>query len=155
MNNDFKIHCIALCKNEADVINVCLLEAIKWADYIYVYDGGSTDGTWESVKKLNHSRIIPWKQDAKVFREELRAEVFNEFRHQSSKGDCWLQLIKHLRSWHATPSRKLPETRKAWNGYKIALKDRLLFASYPRGWCKKIKGVPFVASRPAAGGPPL
>ena len=92
MNNDFKIHCIVLCKNEVDVINVCLSEAIKWADYIYVYDGGSTDGTWESVKKLNHSGIIPWKQDAKVFREGLRAEVFNEFRHQSSKGDWWLQL---------------------------------------------------------------
>ncbi len=92
VNNDFKIHCITVCKNEADIINVCLLEAIKWADHIYVYDGGSTDGTWESVKKLNHPRIIPWKQDAKVFREGLRAEVFNAFRHQSSKGDWWLQL---------------------------------------------------------------
>jgi hypothetical protein len=61
-------------------------------DYIYVYDGGSADGTWEIVKKLNHSGIIPWKQDAKVFREALRADVFNEFRHRSSKGDWWLQL---------------------------------------------------------------
>ena len=92
MKDEFKIHCIALCKNEADVVGVCLQEATKWADYIYVYDGGSTDGTWEIVKKLNHSGIIPWKQDAKVFREGLRAEVFNEFRHQSSKGDWWLQL---------------------------------------------------------------
>lgn len=96
MNNDFKIHCIVLCKNEADVINVCLLEAIKWADYIYVYDGGSTDGTWEAVNKLNHSGIIPWKQDPKVFRDGLRAEVFNEFRHQSSKGGWWLQLNDEL-----------------------------------------------------------
>ena len=92
MSYDFKIHCIVLCKNEADVINVCLSEAIKWADYIYVYDGGSTDGTWESLKELNHPGIIPWKQDPKVFREGLRAEVFNKFRHQSSKGDWWLQL---------------------------------------------------------------
>ena len=92
MNNDFKIHCIALCKNEADVINVCLLEAIKWADYIYVYDGGSTDGTWEAVRKLTHPGIIPWKQDGKLFREGLRAEVFNEFQHQSSTGDWWVQL---------------------------------------------------------------
>jgi len=92
MNSDFKVHCITLCKNEVDVINVCLSQAIKWADYIYVYDGGSTDGTWEVVKRLNHPAIIPWKQDSKVFREGLRAEVFNEFRHQSSKGDWWLQL---------------------------------------------------------------
>jgi hypothetical protein len=93
MKADFKIHCIALCKNQGDdVTNVCLLEATKWADYIYVYDTGSTDGTWESVKKLNHPRIIPWKQEAKAFRDGLRAEVFNEFRHQSSKGDWWLRL---------------------------------------------------------------
>src|SRR5947199_9544230 len=84
MKADFKIHCIALCKNEADVVGVCLQEAIKWADFIYVYDGGSTDGTWESVKKLNHSGIIPWKQDAKVFREGFRAEDFKKFRQQSS-----------------------------------------------------------------------
>ena len=40
MKSDFKVHCIALCKNEPDVIGVCLHEATKWADYIYVYDGG-------------------------------------------------------------------------------------------------------------------
>jgi glycosyltransferase involved in cell wall biosynthesis len=58
MKDDFKIHCIALCKNEADVIGVCLQEAVKWADYIYVYDNGSSDGTWEIVKKLDSSRLI-------------------------------------------------------------------------------------------------
>jgi glycosyltransferase involved in cell wall biosynthesis len=92
MKAEFKIHCIALCKNEADVIGVCLREAIKWADFIYVYDGGSTDGTWEIVKSLNDPRIIAWRQDGKVFKEGLRADVFNEFRHQSSNGDWWFQL---------------------------------------------------------------
>jgi hypothetical protein len=53
--------------------------------------------------------------------------------------------MKHFRSWHATPSRKFPKTRKAWTGYKKALKDRLLFASYSRGWISKVKGVPLVA----------
>jgi lipopolysaccharide biosynthesis glycosyltransferase len=50
--------------------------------------------------------------------------------------------MKHFRSWHATPSRKFPKTRKAWTGYKKAFKDRLLFAGYSRGWLKKVKGVP-------------
>jgi len=92
MNNGFKIHCIALTKNEVDVVGDCLTEASKWADYIYVYDGDSTDGTWEVVKSLAQSQIIPWKQDNKVFSEGLRAEVFNEFRHLSADGDWWLQL---------------------------------------------------------------
>jgi len=52
--------------------------------------------------------------------------------------------MKHFRSWHATPSRKFPKTRKAWTGYKKALKDRLLFAGYSRGWLKRVKGVPSV-----------
>jgi len=92
MKNNFKIHSIALCKNEADVISSCLLEAVKWSDYIYVYDGGSTDGTWEIVQSLNHPNIIPWKSDGKTFKEGLRAEVFNEFRGNSDVGDWWWQL---------------------------------------------------------------
>jgi lipopolysaccharide biosynthesis glycosyltransferase len=60
-----------------------------------------------------------------------------------------------FRSWHATPSRKFPKTRKARSGYKRVLKDRLLFVGYSCGWYKKIKGVPFVASRSNIGGPAL
>ena len=47
-NSSFKIHCIVLTKNEADVVGYCLREAAKWADYIYVYDGASTDSTGTS-----------------------------------------------------------------------------------------------------------
>ena len=49
--------------------------------------------------------------------------------------------MKHFRSWHATPSRKVPKTRNAWIGYKKTLKDRLLFLGYSRGWLKNVKGV--------------
>jgi lipopolysaccharide biosynthesis glycosyltransferase len=50
--------------------------------------------------------------------------------------------MKQFRSWHASPSRKFPINRKAWTGYKKALKDRLLFAGYSHGWLKNVKGVP-------------
>lgn len=89
---DPKIHCIVVCKNEADVVGVCLAAASEWADYIYVYDGASTDTTWEIVQRMGNGKIIPWKQDGKVFKEGLRAEVFNEFRHLARPGDWWLQL---------------------------------------------------------------
>lgn len=92
MRKDFKIHCIALTKNEADVVGYCLKEAAKWADFIYVYDGASTDATWDIVKSLKSEKIIPWKQDGKVFKEGLRAEVFEAFRHKANSGDWWLQL---------------------------------------------------------------
>jgi lipopolysaccharide biosynthesis glycosyltransferase len=50
--------------------------------------------------------------------------------------------MKSFRSWHSTPSRKLPKTRDAWTGYKKAMKDRLLFTGYSRGWLKRVKGIP-------------
>lgn len=87
-----RIHSILLAKNEADVIEYCLREASKWSDFIYVYDGDSTDDTWEIVNSLKSKQIIPFKQDGKVFREGLRAEVFNAYRSNAREGDWWCQL---------------------------------------------------------------
>ncbi len=87
-----KIHSICLTKNEADVVEQCLAEAAGWSDKIYVYDGASTDGTWEKVQAMRSDRIVPWRSDNAVFREGLRAEVFNAFRDEVEEGDWWCQL---------------------------------------------------------------
>jgi len=89
---NFKIHSICVVKNEVDIIEYCLREASKWSDYIYIYDGDSTDGTWEKVLEMQNEQIIPWKQDGKVFQESLRGEVFNAFKHQAKPGDWWCHL---------------------------------------------------------------
>jgi hypothetical protein len=112
-----KIHCIALTKNEEDVVGYCLTEAAKWADHIYVYDGASTDASWEIVKSLESTTIIPWKQDGKVFRDGLRAEVFNTFRHLSAEGDWWLQLNVdefYMDNLHIVLSRIPDATNFVW-----------------------------------------
>jgi lipopolysaccharide biosynthesis glycosyltransferase len=72
-------------------------------------------------------------------------DFFGEFVHPQYR--LWRSVLdktamKNFRSWHAAPSRKFPKTRKAWNGYKKALKDRLLFTGYSHGWLKQVKGVP-------------
>jgi hypothetical protein len=87
-----KIHSICTVKNEADVIGYCLHEALKWSDFIYVYDGESTDGTWDVVKALAGDRVVAWKQDGKTFQESLRAEVFQAFRDRAAPGDWWCHL---------------------------------------------------------------
>jgi glycosyltransferase involved in cell wall biosynthesis len=87
-----KIFCMCLTKNEADIIRECLKEASEWADRIFVYDGESTDGTWEIVNEMSNDCIVPWKRDGKVFREGLRAEIFERFRHESSEEDWWCEL---------------------------------------------------------------
>lgn len=87
-----KIHAICLTKNEADVVAECLTEAARWCDRIYVYDGASTDGTWEKVQALASDKIVAWRSDGAVFREGLRAEVFDAFKHEVDEGDWWCQL---------------------------------------------------------------
>jgi glycosyltransferase involved in cell wall biosynthesis len=81
-----------LTKNEADVVAYSIREAMKWADFVYVYDNGSTDGTWEVVQSLQSERVIAWKQHHKSFCEGLRADVFNEFSHRAKEGDWWFKL---------------------------------------------------------------
>ena len=89
---EFSIHAICVVKNEADIVESSLRTALQWADRIIVYDGDSTDGTWEKVCAMRSERIVPWKQDGKVFQESLRAEVFNAFRQGARSGDWWCHL---------------------------------------------------------------
>jgi lipopolysaccharide biosynthesis glycosyltransferase len=49
--------------------------------------------------------------------------------------------IKDFRSWHDTPARKAPRTPKAKIGYQKAIKDKLLFTGYIKGWIKNVKGI--------------
>lgn len=49
----------------------------------------STDGTWEIVQSLADDVVVPWKQDAQPFYDNLRADVFNQFRHEAQDGDWW------------------------------------------------------------------
>jgi glycosyltransferase involved in cell wall biosynthesis len=88
------IHATSLVKNESDVIEQNLRAAVRWCDHIYVFDNGSTDGTWEKVQALatEFGAIVPWKQDPKPFRDGLRGEIFRHFRHNARSGDWWCIL---------------------------------------------------------------
>jgi glycosyltransferase involved in cell wall biosynthesis len=89
-----KIHSICLCRNEADIIERTLTEAACWSDFIYVYDNGSSDGTWEKVLRLAATvpQIIPFRRDALPFNDNLRRIPFAYFRRCSATGDWWCRL---------------------------------------------------------------
>src|SRR5213593_2403348 len=85
----FSILCV---KNEGDIIEECLRQASVWCDRIFVYDGASTDGTWEKVKAMANGRIVPARRDHEVWNDWLRAEIFEKYRHEASDGDWWCRL---------------------------------------------------------------
>jgi hypothetical protein len=89
-----KIHTLCLIKNESDIIEACLTEAAHWSDRIYVYDNGSTDGTWEQVNGLARSipEIVPFMQADKPFKYELWTEIFNHYKENCTDDDWWCTL---------------------------------------------------------------
>lgn len=84
-----KIYALLSVKNEIDIIAYSLREASKWADKIFILDNGSTDGTWELIQSMANEKIIPWRQDNKVFYRGIRLEIFNEFRDIATESDWW------------------------------------------------------------------
>lgn len=83
-----------LVKNEADMIGETLAHAVRWCDRIYVFDNGSTDGTWEKVREFarGEPRVVPFKSEAIPFRNSLRRDVFTTFRTEAQPGDWWCVL---------------------------------------------------------------
>lgn len=49
--------------------------------------------------------------------------------------------FRGFRSWSDASLRKWPQSREAWNGYRKAIKDRLLFTALRTGLFKRVKGM--------------
>jgi hypothetical protein len=80
-----------LVKNEKDIIECSLRDALRWIDKMFILDNGSDDGTWEILNRMakENDKIVPWKQDFTPYRRIMRTEIFNEFRNCASDGDWW------------------------------------------------------------------
>jgi hypothetical protein len=81
-----------LAKNESDLLEYSLRDKLSWCDFVYIYDNGSTDSTWEIAQECaakEPERILLFRSDRKPFRDGLRGDVFNHFREKASPGDWW------------------------------------------------------------------
>ena len=89
-----KLHGIMVAKNEADVIGDALRAAARRFDHIYVYDNGSTDGTWALVRALaeEHPAIEPVESSDRPFSNLIREEVLAAYRGRGARGDWWCKL---------------------------------------------------------------
>lgn len=89
--------------------------------------------TYGSIGKLIHFVDYPKPWD---FSAEWVHPQYNLWRSVLDK-----TALKNFRSWHQTATRRLPKSRKAWDGYKKSIKDRILFFGYQQGWLKTVKGI--------------
>lgn len=89
-----KIHGMCLIKNEADILPYSLRESAKWCDFIYLFDTGSRDGSWEVIAELARElpQVIPFRCEPRNFDDALRLEIFNAFKPDANEGDWWCRL---------------------------------------------------------------
>jgi hypothetical protein len=89
-----RIFGLYLVKNEADVVAESLIAASSWCDKVFVFDNGSTDGTWDLIQDLarNTPQVVPFKQDPAPFRDGLRSDIFNAYRAEARASDWWCRL---------------------------------------------------------------
>jgi hypothetical protein len=81
-------------KNEADVIEQTLVDALRWCDLVYVLDNGSDDGGWERVRALSlrEPRIVAHGRDLRAFTDDIRAQLYTAYAPSAREGDWWCRL---------------------------------------------------------------
>lgn len=89
-----KLNAICIIKNEVDIILETLNNALNFCDTIYVFDNGSTDGSWELIceKARIDSRIVIAAHTDEIYRNQFRNRVYNMFHHKYSTSDWWYIL---------------------------------------------------------------
>lgn len=125
--------------HDQSALNIVLHHnAVKLEERFNCITNGRKNWPWLKQPYGNIGRLVHFLDYPKPW------DFLGEFVHPQY--GLWRSVLnktamKHFRSWHATPSRKFPKSRKAWTDYKKAIKDRLLFTGYSHGWFKRVKGV--------------
>lgn len=89
-----KLNAICIIKNEADIILETLNNALHFCDNIYVFDNGSTDGSWELIqeKAAQDPRVIIAVHSDEIYRNQFRNRVYNMFHSDFGPSDWWYIL---------------------------------------------------------------
>lgn len=86
-----KINAICVVKNEADIIEETLLNAMKFCHRIYLFDNHCDDGTREIVQSMadRFKQIVIAVRSDETFRHQLRNRVYNMYHHLYDENDWW------------------------------------------------------------------
>jgi hypothetical protein len=85
-------HCIV--QNESDVIESCLDRAEEFSERIWIWDLGSSDGTWELLQSRPSDIVdVSRREDlSSLSVKEVRMRMLDELRHEIPEG-CWLYWL--------------------------------------------------------------
>jgi glycosyltransferase involved in cell wall biosynthesis len=97
-------HGLLVIRDESDIIGETLRHVLTWADGVYVFDTGSTDGTWEIVNELaqRDRRVVPFMRQPVYWHLGLRALLFDRFRDRFRRGD-WIVRLDADEMYHIAP----------------------------------------------------
>lgn len=89
-----KIIAICIVKNEIDILEKTIVDALRWADKIIIADHESTDGTWELIrdKISSYEKIEIYGQIMGVFNDDLRGKIYRKYEYIANPGDWWCRL---------------------------------------------------------------
>ena len=95
---------LLVVRDEADIIAQSIQYALSWADVIYAYDTGSTDGTWEILQEIAraNSRLVLYGRESLCFSNDLRAVLFERYRREATEGD-WFVTVDADEFYHIPP----------------------------------------------------
>jgi hypothetical protein len=86
------IYGVCVVRNECDVIADSLQWAARFCRKIWVWDLGSTDGTWNAIQKLNMPQIIPLRKEPMPFINTMRGLVYAEAKVGIEEG-AWIYIV--------------------------------------------------------------
>ena len=141
-----KIRALCLVKNEVDVIEQSLAAAAEWCESVYVWDNGSTDGTWEAIQALSRTlpAIVPDRQDDTPYDKALRGLLFADRRAEAAHGDWWCMLdadefyIDDPRTFLAGVPERFEEVWAASFEYYFTEKDVARFEQDPSAYADDV-----------------
>ncbi|SDV48607.1 glycosyltransferase family 2 protein [Chitinasiproducens palmae] len=89
-----RIFGICLIRNEIDIIERTLLDALRWIDCVWVLDHESDDGTWQLLQDRfgRNPKVVLVGRATGPFRDGLRAIAYDAARAYAKKGDWWCRL---------------------------------------------------------------
>ena len=128
-------------KNEADIIEEIIIDALHKLDTLFIADGQSTDGTWDIIQSLKNrypDKIEHIQQEDESKDRAQRNSLLNKIRERYKPENSWVQLLESDILILDTDVRQLVKD----NSDKIALPWQTLNAVRKSGTWKAVDTYP-------------